>query len=173
MFTYFVVYFLPFALSYSKWMTTLTAKQLVHDPQKVQGTIITDDMLGFLINFVGIVPNVNHFIIVLVMFHVYLVREGHPLSKQIVQANMRNCKDCWKTRIGWHHKMVRRQQHKSSRSWHSIRADTGIACNPEDKKQWAFSCTGKNNRFPCLDITKFPGGDLSHSSKFGIFVGIL
>ena len=54
-------------------------------------------------------------------------------------------------------------------------------------------CTGKNNRFPFLDIlgylnntnknpkfgkerqvpTKFPGWDLSHSSKFGIFVGIL
>ena len=58
--------------------------------------------------------------------------------------------------------------------------------------------TGKNNRFPILDIlgylknthknpkfgkvrqvptrefpTKFPGWDLSHSSKFGIFVGIL
>ena len=58
--------------------------------------------------------------------------------------------------------------------------------------------TGKNNRFPLLDIlgylkntrkdpkfgkvrqvptrefpTKFPGWDLSHSSKFGIFVGIL
>ena len=57
---------------------------------------------------------------------------------------------------------------------------------------------GKNNRFPLLDIlgyfknthknpkfgkvrqvptrefpTKFPGWDLSHSSKFGIFVGIL
>ena len=60
------------------------------------------------------------------------------------------------------------------------------------------SLTGKNNRFPILDIlgylknthknpkfgkvrrvptrefpTKFPGWDLSHSSKFGIFVGIL
>ena len=58
--------------------------------------------------------------------------------------------------------------------------------------------TGKNNRFPFLDIfgylknthknpkfgkvrqvptrefpTKFPDWDLSHSSKFGIFVGIL
>ena len=58
--------------------------------------------------------------------------------------------------------------------------------------------TGKNNTFPILDIweylknthknpkfakvrqvptrelpTKFPGWDLSHSSKFGIFVGIL
>ena len=58
--------------------------------------------------------------------------------------------------------------------------------------------TGKNNGFPFLDIlgylknthknpkfgkvrqvptrefpTKFPGWDLSHSSKFGIFVGIL
>ena len=58
--------------------------------------------------------------------------------------------------------------------------------------------TGKNNRFPFLDIlgylknthkntkfgkvrqvqtrefpTKFPGWDSSHSSKFGIFVGIL
>ena len=59
--------------------------------------------------------------------------------------------------------------------------------------------TGKNNRFPILDIlgylknahknprfgkmrgqvptrefpTKFPGWDLSHSSKFGIFVVIL
>ena len=58
--------------------------------------------------------------------------------------------------------------------------------------------TGKNNRLPILDIlgylknthknpkfgklrqdpirkfpTKFPGWDLSHSSKFGIFVGIL
>ena len=58
--------------------------------------------------------------------------------------------------------------------------------------------TGKNNRFPMLDIlgylkntpknpkfgkvrkvptrefpTKFPDWDLSHSSKFGIFVGIL
>ena len=58
--------------------------------------------------------------------------------------------------------------------------------------------TGKNNRFPFLDVlgylknthknpkfgkvrqvqtrefpTKFPGWDLSHSSKFGIFVGIL
>ena len=58
--------------------------------------------------------------------------------------------------------------------------------------------TGKNSRFPLLDIlgylknihknpkfgkvrqvptrefpTKFPGWDLSHSSKFGIFVGIL
>ena len=58
--------------------------------------------------------------------------------------------------------------------------------------------TGKNNRFPILDIlgylknthknpkfgkvrqvptrefpTKFPGWDMSHSSKFGIFVGIL
>ena len=61
---------------------------------------------------------------------------------------------------------------------------------------WAI--TGKNNRFPLLDIlgylkntrknpkfgkvrqvptrefpTKFPDWDLSHSSKFGIFVGIL
>ena len=61
-------------------------------------------------------------------------------------------------------------------------------------KEWF---TGKNNRFPILDIlgylknthknpkfgkvrqiptrefpTKFPGWDLSHSSKFGIFVGI-
>ena len=59
-------------------------------------------------------------------------------------------------------------------------------------------CTGKNNEFPFLDIlgylknshknpkfgkvrqvptrefpTKFPDWDLSHSSKFGIFVGIL
>ena len=59
-------------------------------------------------------------------------------------------------------------------------------------------CTGKNNRFPFLDIlgylknthknpkfgkvrqvptrefpTKFPDWDLSHSSKFGIFVDIL
>ena len=53
--------------------------------------------------------------------------------------------------------------------------------------------TGKNNGFPVLDIfgylknthknpkfgkvrqvpTKFPDWDLSHSSKFGIFVGIL
>ena len=58
--------------------------------------------------------------------------------------------------------------------------------------------TGKNNRFPFLDVlgylknthknpkfgkvrqvqtrefpTKFPDWDLSHSSKFGIFVGIL
>ena len=58
--------------------------------------------------------------------------------------------------------------------------------------------TGKNNRFPFLDIlgyqkntpknpkfgkvrqvptrefaTKFPGWDMSHSSKFGIFMGIL
>ena len=60
------------------------------------------------------------------------------------------------------------------------------------------SCAGKNNGFPFLDIlgylknthknpkfgkvrqvptrefpTKFPDWDLSHSSKFGIFVGIL
>ena len=48
--------------------------------------------------------------------------------------------------------------------------------------------TGKNNRFPFLDIlgylkkrqvptrefpTRFPGWDLPRSSKFGIFVGIL
>ena len=53
--------------------------------------------------------------------------------------------------------------------------------------------TGKNNRFPFLDVlgylknthknpnfgivrqvpTRFTGWDLSHSSKFGIFVGIL
>ena len=66
---------------------------------------------------------------------------------------------------------------------------------------WRFSTsknTGKNNGFPFLDIlgylnnthknpkfgkerrvptrqfpTKFPGWDLSHSSKFGIFMGIL
>ena len=63
---------------------------------------------------------------------------------------------------------------------------------------YVIRCTGKNNRFPLLDIigylknihknpkfgkvrqvptrefpTKFPGWDLSHSSKFGIFVGIL
>ena len=61
-----------------------------------------------------------------------------------------------------------------------------------------FLNTGNNDRFPLLDIlgylknihknpkfgrvrlvptrefpTKFPGWDLSHSSKFGIFVGIL
>ena len=58
-----------------------------------------------------------------------------------------------------------------------------------------FDHTGKNNRFPVLDIfgyltnthknpkfgkvpnrefpTEFPGWDLSNSSKFGIFVGIL
>ena len=61
-----------------------------------------------------------------------------------------------------------------------------------------YNTTGKNNGFPFLDIlgylkntdknrkfgevrqvptrefpTKFPGWDLSHSSKFGIFVGIL
>jgi len=53
------------------------------------------------------------------------------------------------------------------------------------------SSTGKNNVFPFLDThknpkfgkvrqvptrefpTKFPDWDLSHSSKFGIFVGIL
>jgi len=115
-----------------------------------------------------------------------------------IQANMRSCKDCQKTGIGWHHKMGRRQQHKSSQSWHSIWADTGMACNPEEKKQWAFSCAGKNNGFPFLDIlgylknthknpkfgkvrqeptreftNKFPDWDFSHSSKFGIFVGLL
>ena len=64
--------------------------------------------------------------------------------------------------------------------------------------QAVYSSTGKNNGFPLLDIfgylknthknpkfgkvrlvptrefpTKFPDWDLSHSSKFGIFVGIL
>ena len=63
---------------------------------------------------------------------------------------------------------------------------------------WYVNYTGKNNRFPLLNIlgyfknthknpkfgkvrqvptrefpTKFPDWDLSHSSKFGIFVGIL
>ena len=68
------------------------------------------------------------------------------------------------------------------------------------EKDWErdLRITGKNNRFPILNIlgyllnthknpkfgkvrqvptrefpTKFPGRDLSHSSKFGIFVGIL
>ena len=68
------------------------------------------------------------------------------------------------------------------------------------EKDWEryLRITGKNNRFPILNIlgylmntpknpkfgkvrqvptrefpTKFPGWDLSHSSKFGIFVGIL
>ena len=65
---------------------------------------------------------------------------------------------------------------------------TGLAKRLADK-----TVTGKNNRFPFLDIlgylknthknpkfgkvkqvpTKFPDWDLSHSSKFGIFVGIL
>ena len=74
----------------------------------------------------------------------------------------------------------------------------------EERTKWEVSnkrvtdFTGKNNRFPFLDIlgylknthknpkfgkvrqvptrefpTKFPYWDLSHSSKFGIFVGIL
>ena len=58
---------------------------------------------------------------------------------------------------------------------------------------FSLQYTEKNNGFPFLDIsgylknthkspkfgkvrqdpTKFPGWDLSHSSKFGIFVGIL
>ena len=66
------------------------------------------------------------------------------------------------------------------------------------KHVFKHAYTGKNNRFPLLDIlgylknthenpklgrvrqvptrefpTKFPGWDLSDSSKFGIFVGIL
>jgi len=82
-------------------MTTLIAKQLVYDPQKVQGTVITDKMLGFLINFVGIVPNVNHFIIILVMFQVYLVREGYALSKQIVRP-----KPVGKLNVRWIHKQT-------------------------------------------------------------------
>ena len=69
---------------------------------------------------------------------------------------------------------------------------------PQDWLNNKKGFTGKNNRFPLLDIlgylkntrknpkfgkvrqvptrefpTKFPGWDLSHSSKFGIFVGIL
>ena len=65
-------------------------------------------------------------------------------------------------------------------------------------QQQLINDTGKNNGFPFFDIlgylknthknpkfgkvrqvptrefpTKFPGWDLSHSSKFGIFVGIL
>jgi len=75
--------------------------------------------------------------------------------------------------------------------------------NPPRRLRWTArgfggQCTGKNNGFPFLDIlgylknthknpkfgkvrqgptkefpTKFPDWDLSHSSKFGIFVGIL
>ena len=66
-----------------------------------------------------------------------------------------------------------------------------------EKKSCSVTAQEKNNRFPFLDIlgylknthknpkfgkvrqvptgefpTKFPGWDLSHSSKFGIFVGI-
>ena len=64
---------------------------------------------------------------------------------------------------------------------------------PLNKSQCMAFFTGKNNGFPFLDIfgylknthknpkfgkvrqvpTKFPDWDLSHSSKFGIFVGIL
>ena len=54
-------------------------------------------------------------------------------------------------------------------------------------KSVSFAFTGKNNGFPFLDIlgylksthktrefpTEFPDWDLSHSSKFEIFVGIL
>ena len=53
---------------------------------------------------------------------------------------------------------------------------------PEIKTKQIFN-TGKNNGIPFLDILgylknthknpKFPDWDLSHSSKFGIFVGFL
>ena len=70
--------------------------------------------------------------------------------------------------------------------------------NPVKCEVYGIHYTGKNNGFPFLDIlrylknthknpkfgkvrqvptrefpTKFPDWDLSHSSKFGIFVGIL
>ena len=86
------------------------------------------------------------------------------------------------------------------RSWqeHWIKNLKDVAECSIFKRKYYGLVTGKNNRFPILDIlgylknthknpkfgkvrqvptrefpTKFPDWDLSHSSKFGIFVDIL
>ena len=75
---------------------------------------------------------------------------------------------------------------------------SAIICIVRSPGRSCFSSTGKNNRFPFLDILgnlknthknpkfgrvrqvpirelgwEFPGWDLSHFAKFGIFMGIL